>query len=242
MDLLRRLSTARVLDRPAQLLQPPKPPPSAARTVDISTPSFERRDVRMEVELAGPAPLNFGSRRGSRAMALGGSLGGLLGGCLDRLALPVAPALARDLVCLGAEQGTRAVFIDTETTGMNGAAVPFVIGLAWYEGPVVRVAQWTLSRLSGEAELLADVFGTLRAIGPAPLVSFNGSSFDVPMLRVRARRFGLCERVLDGDHLDLLHGARRLHRGRGRDCRLTTLERDLLGVHRRGDINSAEIP
>jgi hypothetical protein len=104
------------------------------------------------------------------------------------------------------------------------------------------VAQWTLARLGGEAELLSDVLGTLRKLVPEPLVSFNGASFDLPLLRVRARRHGLCDRVLQADHTDLLHPARRLHKGRGRDCRLATLEQDLLGLHRRGDIDSAEIP
>jgi hypothetical protein len=104
------------------------------------------------------------------------------------------------------------------------------------------VAQWTLARLGGEAELLSDVLGTLRKLGPEPLVSFNGASFDLPLLRIRARRHGLCDRVLDAGHADLLHPARRLQAGRGRDCRLATLERDLLGLHRRGDIDSAEVP
>jgi hypothetical protein len=165
-----------------------------------------------------------------------------LGGCLDLLALPDAPTLARELICLGAEQGTRAVFLDTETTGMGGSAMAFVVGLAWIDGASVRAAQWTLTRVGGEAELLADMLGTLRTLDPRPLVTFNGRSFDVPLLRLRANRHGLCARVLEGDHVDLLHGARRLQRGRGANCRLQTLERLLLGIERRGDIDSAEIP
>jgi uncharacterized protein YprB with RNaseH-like and TPR domain len=203
-------------------------PHGAAKPLDCIRP-FERHDVAIAVA------------RGGRPS--------LLGGCLERLEMPTVPRLAGDLVCLGAGQGTRAVFLDTETTGIGGAAVPFIVGLAWYESGPERllVSQWTLARLGGEAELLADVLGTLRTLMPAPLVSFNGASFDLPLLRVRARRHGLCDRVLGTgsvgvEHVDLLHPARRLHKGRGRDCRLATLEQDLLGLHRRGDIDSAEIP
>lgn len=246
MDLLQRLAHTRALDR---LGRAPDPAPKPTRTRAASTAGFVRRELAISLALAPVGPRGFGVRMRERPS--------LLGGCLERLELPTAPRLAGDLVCLGAGQGTRAVFLDTETTGLGGVAVPFIVGLAWYEGESqgtagrLMVAQWTLSRLGGEAELLSDVLGTLRKLVPEPLVSFNGASFDLPLLRVRARRHGLCDRVLDTghagcvgsvDHVDLLHPARRLHKGRGRDCRLATLEQDLLGLHRRGDIDSSEIP
>lgn len=266
MNLLQRLAHARTLERlghvervqhadhvshvaPATEPTPVSPiPPSPAiqetrRTRVSSTAGFVRREVAVSLALAPGGSQGFGVRMRDRPS--------LLGGCLERLELPSPSRLAGDLVCLGAGQGTRAVFLDTETTGLGGAAVPFIVGLAWYEGETrgtagrLMVAQWTLARLGGEAELLSDVLGTLRKLVPEPLVSFNGASFDLPLLRLRARRHGLCDRVLDAghvDHVDLLHPARRLHKGRGRDCRLATLEQDLLGLHRRGDIDSAEIP
>jgi uncharacterized protein YprB with RNaseH-like and TPR domain len=247
MDLLQRLAHARTIDRLAQVghggrVEHPVVPVPAAPTRVSSTPAFERREVSIPLVLAPAGPRGFGVRMHDRPS--------LLGGCLERLELPTGPRLAVDLVCLGAGQGTRAVFLDTETTGLGGAAVPFIVGLAWYESGPERmlVSQWTLARLGGEADLLADVLGTLRKLMPEPLVSFNGASFDLPLLRVRARRHGLCDRVLGAgsdrhvDHVDLLHPARRLHKGRSRDCRLATLEQDLLGLHRRGDIDSAEIP
>lgn len=266
MDLLQRLAHARALDRlerhdhvgrvdPVQPAAAPVPvasmPPTQTQTPTsraraASAPGFVRRDVAISIALAPGGPRGFGVRMRDRPS--------LLGGCLERLELPTPSRLAGDLVCLGAGQGTRAVFLDTETTGLGGVAVPFIVGLAWYEGEPnearregsgsgrLMVAQWTLARLGGEAELLSDVLGTLRKLVPEPLVSFNGASFDLPLLRIRARRHGLCDRVLDAGHTDLLHPARRLHKGRGRDCRLSTLERDLLGLHRRGDIDGAEIP
>lgn len=236
MSLLDRLAHARVLDRigpPLSVRAEPRPEPRRAPAP--ADAAFERheRDLALEPEPAGVR--GFGrSRSGLRS--------NLLGGCLDRLRLPGAPALGRDLVCLGAQGAGRAVFIDTETTGLGGVSVPFVVGIAWIEDRRLRTVQWTLARCSGEAELLADVLARLEAIGPAPLVSFNGASFDLPLLRLRAHRYGLSARVFDAEHVDLLHPARRLNRGRGRDCKLGTLERELLGVHRRGDIDSAEIP
>jgi uncharacterized protein YprB with RNaseH-like and TPR domain len=258
MDLLQRLAHARTLDRLARVGRKedavPTPPASETTAMRVSsTPAFERREVAISLALAPIGPRGFGPQGlGVRTH----DRPSLLGGCLERLELPTAPRLAGDLVCLGAGQGTRAVFLDTETTGLGGAAVPFIVGLAWYESAPERllVAQWTLARLGGEAELLSDVLGTLRNLMPEPLVSFNGASFDLPLLRVRARRHGLCDRVLGAgpaghvghvnrvDHVDLVHPARRLHKGRSRDCRLATLEQDLLGLHRRGDIDSSEIP
>ncbi|PRQ07815.1 ribonuclease H-like domain-containing protein [Enhygromyxa salina] len=250
MDLLTRLAHARALERLdtgavgeafGSVDRPAPVTPTAARVPEAGA-SFERREVVVPLAVAPRVPRGFAERL---ATDLATDRPAMLGGCLDRLVLPTSSALARDLVCLGAARGGRPVFIDTETTGLGGVALPFMVGIAWYGPGSLTVTQWTLSRLGGEAALLADVLATLRNLGPDPLVSFNGASFDLPLLRVRARRHGLCERVLAArqvDHLDLLVPARRLHSGFGPDCRLGTLERDLLGLRRRGDIDSAEIP
>lgn len=245
MSLLDRLAHARAFDRVQSSVGAPAGPrpsvagPSVAGPIGSSpAAAFERRErlIDLDPDPALSRPRGFGRVRSSDERS------SLLGGCLDRVALPNAAALARDLVCLGAREAGRAVFLDTETTGLGGASVPYVVGIAWIEGSRLHGVQWTLARVSGEAELLADVLARLEALGPAPLVSFNGASFDLPLLRLRAHRYGLSARVLDAEHVDLLHPARRLHRGRGRDCRLATLERELLGLRRHGDIDPAEIP
>jgi len=224
--MLDRLAHTRALDRLAPRPSARVDPPPVV-SLGGSSVAFERRELTIAL-----AP----ERHATHPRA------SLLGGCLAPVALPSGPALARDLVCLGARAAGRAVFLDTETTGLSGAAMAFVIGLAWVQETELRCVQWTLSRCGGEAELLADTLAQLEALGPAPLVSFNGASFDLPLLRLRARRYGLSARALEAEHIDLLHPARRLQRGRSRDCKLGTLERDLLGLHRRGDIDSAEIP
>ena len=201
--------------------------------------ALERAEPAAQVE-ARPARVSFERRERSFSLASRACVG--RGGELGVLTLPSAEELARDLVLLGAAEGERAVILDTETTGLDGAAVPFVVGLAWVEGGQLVVGQWTLGRLGGEAELLAAVLAKLEALAARPLISFNGASFDLPLLRLRAHRHGLSARALERPHLDLLHVARRLQRGRSDDCRLATLERDLLGLRRRGDIPSAEIP
>jgi uncharacterized protein YprB with RNaseH-like and TPR domain len=133
------------------------------------------------------------------------------------------------------------LFLDVEATGLGHAAgtVAFVVGLARVAGTCVEVEQWTLSRLSAEAAMLAEIAGRIAG---GPLVTFNGASFDLPLLRGRLRRCGLDPAALAGPHLDLLPIARRLWRGRAPDCRLATLERVELGAHRVGDIPGHAIP
>lgn len=141
------------------------------------------------------------------------------------------------------DMSERAVFLDLESTGLGHGAgtVAFVVGLATLDGDHWQIEQWLLTQLSGEVALLADLEARVRALG-GPLVTFNGASFDLPLLRGRLRRCGLATDAFAGTHLDLLPVARRLWRGRGPDCRLTTLERTQLGVRRDGDIAGRAIP
>jgi uncharacterized protein YprB with RNaseH-like and TPR domain len=177
----------------------------------------------------------------------------ILGGALDRLVLPELEPLAAALASLAghddASATRRPVFLDGETTGLDG--VPFVLGLAHVEkvekvehaeSEALIVEQWTLVRLDAERSMLASVFARLSELAVAPLVTFNGASFDVPLLRRRAAALGLAATGLDPAHVDLLHAARRLAADRVDDHRLGTLEREWLVVHRRDDLPSHEIP
>ena len=165
----------------------------------------------------------------------------MLGGALDRLVLPDAESLARALGLLGVAEGTTPVFLDGETTGL-AESLAFVLGIAFVRGGELIVEQWTLERLGSEAAMLEHLFARLDALGPAPLVSFNGASFDLPLLRRRAEHHGLHAPALAREHFDLLHAARRIWSDRSDDCRLGTLEREQLGVLRRDDLPSHEIP
>lgn len=182
---------------------------------------------------------------------------GVLGGALARLELPTAAAwreLAPQLagVPMPGVGGSPVVFLDVETTALDrgAGALAFMVGLAAFVGGALRVEQWVLSQLSAEPAMLVEVVERVAALaGPgAVLASFNGASFDVPLLRARlqrARQFARVEPARSGlerSHVDLLHPSRRMWQGRDRDCRLGTLERTRLGVRRVHDLAGHEIP
>ena len=144
--------------------------------------------------------------------------------------LPGQPPVGTPLVCL-----------DTETTGLATAAgtVAFLVGLGWWEGEQFRQIQLLLPDHGEERALLTAL---AAAIPPAAwLVTYNGRSFDWPLLVARYRLARRAAPVHDG-HLDLLPIVRRLFRHRMPDARLRTAEASLLGLVRTGDVDGWEIP
>src|SRR6185503_11334044 len=136
----------------------------------------------------------------------------------------------------------RAVFLDTETTGLAGGAgtAAFLIGIGWVDGERFRVRQYFMRDYHEEGALLHALAEELKRFDR--LVTFNGKMFDVPLLDARFRlnrgRFPLA----GAPHLDLLHPARRLWKARLESCRLQSLEAELMGLRRHGDIAGEEIP
>ncbi len=145
-------------------------------------------------------------------------------------ALPGQPPPDAPLVCL-----------DTETTGLATAAgtVAWLIGLGWWEQDRFRQAQLLLPDHAEERALLTALAGTIAP--NAWLVTYNGRGFDWPLLVARYR---LARRAAPnhGGHLDLLPIVRRLFRHRMANARLRTVEAELLGLHRIGDVEGWEIP
>ena len=133
------------------------------------------------------------------------------------------------------------VCIDTETTGLATASgtVAFLIGLGWWEGDRFRQAQLLLPDHPAERGLLARLAAHIPAGGW--LVSYNGRGFDWPLLVARYRMAGVAAPVHAG-HLDLLPFVRRVYRHRIADARLKTVETELLGTFRRGDVDGWQIP
>jgi len=132
-------------------------------------------------------------------------------------------------------------YIDTETTGMGGAgALVFLAGVAKFENGLLRLRQYLLPSPQYEGGLLGGLAVDLAGAGA--FVSYNGKSFDLPMLETRyilSRK----EPSLRGvPHLDLLHPNRRLLKGEFDSHRLVALERELLGFERERDCPSAEVP
>jgi len=131
--------------------------------------------------------------------------------------------------------------LDTETTGLGTAAgtVAFLIGLGWWEGERFRQLQLLCPDHADEPALLA----ALDAAVPPDcwLVTYNGKSFDWPLLVTRYRMSRRDAPPHEG-HLDLLPQVRRLFRHRLGDARLQTVEREMLGIHRHDDVGGWEIP
>jgi uncharacterized protein YprB with RNaseH-like and TPR domain len=129
----------------------------------------------------------------------------------------------------------RCLFLDTETTGLNGGAgtLVFLVGVGRFTGEGFEVRQYFMRDPGEEPAMLHAVQAMLDEYDA--LVTFNGRSFDVPLL---AMRYTLNRQRLDFErwpNLDLLHPARRLWRRRLSSCRLAALESSVLGVQRSDD-------
>jgi len=135
----------------------------------------------------------------------------------------------------------RALFLDTETTGLAGGTgtVPFLIGIAWFEDQSMRIQQLFLPELGREAPMLSWL--RERVQQSSCVVSFNGKTFDWPLLRNRFVLNRVRAPALP-PHLDLLHCARRVLRPRLKSVRLVELERRVLGMYREDDVSGALIP
>ena len=136
----------------------------------------------------------------------------------------------------------RALFLDTETSGLAGGTgtFAFLIGIGYVEEDRFRVTQFLMRNPLGEAAMLEEL--AVLAAGRRDLVTYNGGSFDLPLLETRFALNGLPSPFRDRRHLDLLHPARRLFKPRHENARLSTLEREVLEVERDDDIPGDRIP
>ncbi len=134
------------------------------------------------------------------------------------------------------------VFIDAETTGLSTTAgtVAFLIGVGYVTGDIFRVHQFFLPDYADEPALLDAV--TELVDGKTVVVSFNGKSFDLPLLEARYIVQRMSTPFARMRHLDLLHVSRRFWRGRFVDNTLQTLEKELLNVYRYNDTPGYLIP
>jgi uncharacterized protein YprB with RNaseH-like and TPR domain len=139
------------------------------------------------------------------------------------------------------------LFLDTETTGLAGGTgtYAFLIGLAWWDAGGLQLEQLFMRDFSEEYSVLEELAARL-AERPV-LVTFNGKSFDWPLLENRFTMTRSIPTPRLAAHLDLLHPARALWKLRLGTVRLVDLERHVLdaprlGWNRDGDIASAMIP
>jgi uncharacterized protein len=149
---------------------------------------------------------------------------------------------------IGPWSGMRPVMLDVETSGLSGGAgsTAFLIGLGFPLGPDeaeprgVLVRQLFLSEPAAEAAMLDRFAEILGDPGTVLYVTYNGASFDLPVLRTRhilnRRRFP------EGAHWDLLPLTRRFYAPAIGSCTLGRVEQYVLGLHREHDIPGSEVP
>jgi uncharacterized protein YprB with RNaseH-like and TPR domain len=136
----------------------------------------------------------------------------------------------------------KALFLDTETTGLTGGTgtFAFLVGLGFFEGDGFLIHQFFMRDYSEERASLALVNELLNSF--EFLVSFNGRHYDIPLLETR---FILCRmktKIREMPNFDLLYPSRKIWKGAYDNCRLVTLESQLLGMERGEDVPSEWIP
>jgi uncharacterized protein YprB with RNaseH-like and TPR domain len=151
-------------------------------------------------------------------------------GCLARSAEPLG--LDREAI----------LFLDTETTGLAGGTgtYVFMVGAGFFRGEQFIVRQFFMRHHAEEPALLAVLNGLVGRF--EAVVTFNGKSFDVPLLLTRYAQNRQRPALSLSHHLDLLHPSRRVWRERLESCTLGTLEAAVLGHERMRDVPSWMIP
>ena len=136
----------------------------------------------------------------------------------------------------------RILYLDTETTGLSTGAgtVAFLVGAGFITPAGFTVRQYLMGDYCDELDLLRQISTLMNKFDM--LVTFNGSSFDLPLLSVRLTMNRLQTDILEIPHMDLLHIARRVFKLRLKHCNLSFLEEAVLGIQRTEDIPGAEIP
>jgi len=138
------------------------------------------------------------------------------------------------------DQFAGAAFLDIETTGLSGGehAFAFLVGIGTFDNLAFRVRQYFLAQPFNEPAMLAAVANTLDRC--THLVTFNGTSFDLPRLSARFNLASLPDPLSRLAHIDLLVPARRLYSHILDSRRLTEIEARLLKAPRHGDIGGSQ--
>lgn len=134
------------------------------------------------------------------------------------------------------------LFLDTETTGLSGGVgtVAFLVGVARFTDDCLLVRQYLMRDYDEEDFVLSRVMDDLSAA--KLLVTFNGVTFDMPLLESRFTMRRMRDKYAPVRHIDLLHIARRVWRLRLGNCSLQNLECEILGIARQDDLPGALVP
>ena len=121
------------------------------------------------------------------------------------------------------------IFIDAETTGLSGGAgtFAFMLGLGWFDhGNAFHVKQIFLPEPACEHEYLSALTEELARF--STIISFNGKSFDIPLMKTRYILHSFPSPFEDMAHIDLLHLSRRVWRYRLSSRTLGEIENHIL--------------
>jgi uncharacterized protein YprB with RNaseH-like and TPR domain len=143
---------------------------------------------------------------------------------------------------IAATDPSRWAFLDTETTGLAGGSgtYAFLVGVGRITPEGFRVRQFFMREYAEERSSLAALHEHLQQF--EVVITYNGKSYDQPLLETRYRMSRLKPPFARLGHLDLLYGARRIWKLRLESCRLVQLEEQILGVFREGDLPGELIP
>jgi len=133
-------------------------------------------------------------------------------------------------------------YVDTETTGLAGGAGTYVFAAA-VATPVpagLRVAQFFLPEPGMEPAFLHVLRDEIEAADG--VATFNGGSFDLPILRTRWVMARMPGELTHAPHVDLLTLVRALYRHRLENCTLRSVEERILGYEREEPLPSALVP
>ena len=129
-------------------------------------------------------------------------------------------------------------FMDIETKGLSNVPI-ILIGIAEIKSDKIIASQYFLRDYADEPNILEAYLNHLNE--DSIHVTFNGKSFDVPFIKNRCRYHRL-ESDLDLPHLDLMYFAKNLWKDTLPNCQLQTIEKEIFGIEREGDVPGQYIP
>jgi uncharacterized protein YprB with RNaseH-like and TPR domain len=137
-----------------------------------------------------------------------------------------------------------ALFIDLETTGLSGGTgvIPFNVGMGYYRDDKFIVGQYFLGEMAEEERMIQELAEFFKEMDFQSVVTYNGKSFDIPLLETRFILHRQPFLLSELPHLDFLFPARRLWSHKYESCRLFHLALKVVQTGRTEDIPSAEIP
>ena len=127
------------------------------------------------------------------------------------------------------------IFLDTETSGLSGGtgSFAFLVGVSQVTSRGLEFTQFLLRDPSEERAMLivlAEYMTDAQAV-----VTYNGKSFDIPLLNNRYVLHDLISPFKDLAHIDLLPMARKIWKKKLASRRLSNVETEILRVERTMD-------